>query len=77
METFNTTFAKIERLPLLIKELEKLSREKQQVERRLEERRDCKEKMKADIVRIQKMKEEEVILSLNQSSLDLNNKLFS
>ena len=43
----NSTLAKIERQPSLAKELDRLMKQKQEIEHRVVEKRELKEKMKA------------------------------
>lgn len=61
IQLFNSTLAKIERKPSLTKELNLLMKKKEEIERRVDERREMKEKMKLEIDRLKKMKEEEFV----------------
>lgn len=66
MALFNSTLAKIERQPSLAKELSKLLKQKEEMEQRVVVRREAKEKMKLEIDRLKKMKEDEVALLLKE-----------
>jgi hypothetical protein len=55
---FNTTLAKIERQPSLAKELSRLLSQKAEMEQRVEDRREAKGKMKLEIDRLKKLKED-------------------
>jgi hypothetical protein len=64
---FNNTLAKIERQPSMAKELTRLIKQKDEIEGRVNERKELKEKMRAEVDRLKKMKEDELVQIIVQT----------